>query len=72
MLNLKNKGSSATYVRVVAKGIPSGIDSVSSSANLVMNVKYVDSANKTIDPISIQQGTDFRMIVTVKPSGKTC
>ena len=69
-VEFENKGSSATYVRVVAKGIPSGIDSVSSSANLVMNVKYVDSANKTIDPKSIQQGTDFRMIVTVKHPGK--
>ena len=66
----ENEGSNATFVRVVTQGIPSGIDSVSSSANLVMNVKYVDSANKTIDPESIQQGTDFRMIVTVKHPGK--
>ncbi|QIA07769.1 alpha-2-macroglobulin family protein [Draconibacterium halophilum] len=69
-LEMENEGSSATFVRVVTQGIPSGIDSVSSSANLIMNIKYLDSATNEINPASISQGSDFSMVVTVKHPGK--
>lgn len=69
-IQYENKGENASFVRVVAKGIPIGIDSSSAEENLFMNVKYLDSENKTIDPRAIKQGTDFRMEVTVLHPGK--
>ncbi len=69
-LDYKNTGASATFVRLVAKGIPAGVDSTSGLSNLGLQVKYIDAAGKLIDPASIPQGTDFRMQVTVKHPGK--
>ncbi|MCK3683278.1 Ig-like domain-containing alpha-2-macroglobulin family protein [Maribellus sp. YY47] len=69
-LNYKNTGANATFVRLVAKGIPAGVDSSSAASNLLLEVKYLDAAGKSIDPASIQQGTDFKMEVTVKHPGK--
>ncbi|MFV0590029.1 MAG: alpha-2-macroglobulin family protein [Draconibacterium sp.] len=69
-LNYKNTGENATFVRLVAKGIPAGVDSTSAASNLILEVKYLDASGKSINPASIQQGTDFKMEVTVKHPGK--
>lgn len=69
-VDFSNNGANATFVRVVTKGIPTGIDTVTTANNLVLNVKYTDAAGKSINPASILQGTDFKMEVTVKHPGK--
>jgi hypothetical protein len=69
-IEIQNQGENANFVRVLAKGIPSGVDSASSSNNLIIDVKYFDAANKPVNPASIIQGTDFRMEVTLKHPGK--
>ncbi len=69
-VEFENKGGNASFIRVLAKGIPTGVDSHFSSNNLLMEVKYLDSANKLVDPLTVKQGTDFRMEVTVKHPGK--
>ncbi|WP_167609411.1 alpha-2-macroglobulin family protein [Maribellus sediminis] len=69
-LDYRNTGANATFVLLVAKGIPSGVDSTSGASNLGLEVKYLDAAGKSIDPASISQGTDFRMQVTVTHPGK--
>ena len=69
-IDYKNTGENATFVRVIAKGIPTGVDSVSSANNLLLEVRYLNATGKTIDPASIPQGTDFRMEVKVKHPGK--
>ncbi|MFV0266586.1 MAG: alpha-2-macroglobulin family protein [Draconibacterium sp.] len=69
-LEYKNTGANATFVRLVTRGIPAGVDSTSAVSNLVLEVKYLDAAGKTIDPTSVSQGTDIKMEVTVKHPGK--
>ena len=65
-----NNGDNAAFVRVVAKGTPAGVDTLSFSKNIVMDVKYVDANGNKLNPLSIPQGTDFRMIIIVKHPGK--
>ncbi|QGY42892.1 hypothetical protein GM418_04245 [Maribellus comscasis] len=69
-VNFTNKGANTNYVRILARGIPVGVDSTSMSNNLVLNVKYIDSGNREVDPKSLKQGEDFKMVVTVKNPGK--
>uniref|UniRef100_UPI003217F6A5 alpha-2-macroglobulin family protein n=1 Tax=uncultured Draconibacterium sp. TaxID=1573823 RepID=UPI003217F6A5 len=69
-VDFQNTGNDAVFVRLMAKGIPSGIDTVSASNNVVLKVKYLDVNGVEINPVSIQQGTDFRMEVTVEHPGK--
>ncbi|WP_347838152.1 MG2 domain-containing protein [uncultured Draconibacterium sp.] len=69
-LQFTNEGAAATFVRLMSKGIPSGIDSLSSASNLMLNVKYLDTAGKPIQPQAIKQGTDFKMELTVKHPGR--
>ncbi len=69
-VDYQNKGKDATFVRVVTKGIPAGVDSTSSANNLILNVRYLDASGNPVNPASILQGTDFRMEVSVAHSGK--
>ncbi|MBN2635064.1 MAG: alpha-2-macroglobulin, partial [Prolixibacteraceae bacterium] len=64
-----NKGDNLNYVRILARGIPVGVDSTSMSNSLLLSIKYIDSGNREIDPKSLQQGEDFKMLVTVKNPG---
>ena len=70
VFEFENQGENAGFVRVLVKGIPTGVDSSSASNNLILSVKYFDSSSQTVDPANIMQGTDFRMEVTVKHPGK--
>ncbi len=65
-----NKGQNTNYLRILARGIPVGIDSASISDNLLLKVKYLDSGNHEIDPKSLKQGEDFKMVATIKNPGK--
>ncbi len=69
-VEFENQGDKAVFARVLAKGIPTGVDSSLSANNLVLDVKYLDAAGSKIDPNKIKQGTDFRMEVTIKHPGK--
>lgn len=69
-VSYENQGQNASFIRILAKGIPTGVDENSASENLLMDVKYFDSADKPINPLAIKQGTDFRLEVTVKHPGK--
>jgi uncharacterized protein YfaS (alpha-2-macroglobulin family) len=64
-----NQGESPTFVKVLARGTPVGIDSTSVSRDLLMNVKYLDPSGNEINPQSVKQGEDFRMAVTLKNPG---
>ena len=68
-VNYTNQGETSSYVRVLARGIPVGVDSSSASQNLLMQVKYLDAAGKEVNPKNLNQGVDFRMEVTVKNPG---
>ncbi len=64
-----NKGESPAFVKVFARGIPVGVDSVPVSSELLLNVRYIDPAGKDVNPQALKQGEDFRMVATVKNPG---
>ena len=68
-IEYSNQGETPTFVKILARGIPAGIDSGSVSQDLQMNVKYFDSSENEINPQTLKQGEDFRMAVTVKNPG---
>lgn len=68
-VDYKNEGANSSFISVLARGIPVGVDSTSVSNNLLMNVEYLNSANEKTDPTKIVQGEDFKMVVTVKNPG---
>ncbi len=68
-IEYSNQGETPTFVKVLARGIPAGIDSGSVSQALQMNVKYFDSSGNEINPQTLKQGEDFRMAVTMKNPG---
>lgn len=69
-VEFKNQGENAGFVRVLAKGIPAGVDSTNAANNLLFTIRYLDSSDNSVDPENIDQGNDFRMEVTVKHPGK--
>ncbi len=69
-VNFKNKGQNTNSVRVFARGIPVGVDSTSVSKNIILDVKYISSGNREVNPKTLTQGQDFKMVVTVKNPGK--
>ncbi|HDR50225.1 MAG TPA: hypothetical protein ENN90_01195 [Mariniphaga anaerophila] len=46
-VDYNNQGETSSYVRVLARGIPVGVDSSSASQNLLMQVKYLDTNHGT-------------------------
>ena len=68
-LELVNQGTNTIFVKALARGIPTGVDSSSAAENLILKVNYVDAENQPINPNELQQGTDFKLIVTVKHPG---
>jgi len=68
-VNFKNRGKNATFIKVVARGIPEGIDTRTFSNNLLMKIKYLDSNNRETDAKMLTQGEDVKLIVTVKNPG---
>jgi uncharacterized protein YfaS (alpha-2-macroglobulin family) len=68
-VNYTNQGETPNFVKVLARGIPVGVDSTSVSQDLQMNLKYFDSSGNEINPQTLKQGEDFRMAVTVKNPG---
>jgi len=68
-VSFQNKSKGVNYVKVLAKGIPTGIDSTKISNNLLMKVRYLDANKQEIDPAKMQQGEDLSLEVTVKHPG---
>jgi alpha-2-macroglobulin len=68
-LEYLNKSESPTFIKVLARGIPIGADSVSVSKDLLLDINYIDAAGKSVNPNSLKQGEDFRMVVTVQNPG---
>ena len=66
---IQNQGNNALFAKVVARGIPNGIDSTSISNNLQLDIKFLDSNNQEINCDEIVQGTDFSMVVSVQHPG---
>ncbi|PIF02094.1 MAG: hypothetical protein CR996_01410 [Draconibacterium sp.] len=68
-VEFSNQSKNACFVKVLGRGIPVGVDDLSVSEGLLLNVRYVDTGNNEVDPKMLKQGTDFKMVVTIKNPG---
>ena len=68
-LHFSNESSGALYVRLIQKGTPVEGEEKTRNDNLNMKLSYVDMDGKPINPIRLQQGTDFKAIVEIHNPG---
>ena len=68
-VTIKNTGKSLLFIKLVQTGTPTSDDKTEQQSHLMMKVNYVDLDGKKLNPDTIQQGTDFKVEVTVKNPG---
>jgi uncharacterized protein YfaS (alpha-2-macroglobulin family) len=64
-LSVQNVTDNPVYVTFVQKGIPLKTDILKEDKGLAMTVSYVNMEMKPVDERSLEQGTDFVMVVKV-------
>jgi alpha-2-macroglobulin len=67
---LKNLGKSKLFVNVEVEGVPLIGDQSSTANHIEMTVEYFALNGKKINVSKIQQGTDFKAVVSIKNNGK--
>ena len=65
-LELENNGSERIFATAIWKGTPIEFNTVPEERGLSLSVQYLNREGRMIDPGSIVQGTDFKVIVTVR------
>lgn len=65
-IELRNKNGKTLYSKVIAKGIPLVGDETNASNGLQISTVYRNVDGQIINPISISQGTDFKVEVTIR------
>lgn len=68
-LKVVNGGKGTLFVRVISQGIPARGGEEEASNNLNINVSYMDVDGNTLDPSSLEQGTQFIASVSVSNPG---
>ena len=68
-VSIRNNSASKIFVQVQTTGIPLIGNQDNIAENLILKVEYVDITGKSIDPIKLKQGTQFRALVTVQHTG---
>ncbi|HVN58490.1 MAG TPA: MG2 domain-containing protein [Bacteroidales bacterium] len=67
-LSVANVSETPVYLTFIQKGIPLKTDILKEDKGLSMNVSYLNMERKAVDEKSIEQGTDFIMVVKVANS----
>ncbi|NBC82542.1 MAG: hypothetical protein GVY19_04090 [Bacteroidetes bacterium] len=62
---LKNNGNKLLFARIVNTGVPARKTEEAKSKNLNMQVRYLDMNDNPVNPVSLEQGTNFKVVVTV-------
>jgi uncharacterized protein YfaS (alpha-2-macroglobulin family) len=70
-IEIKNTSSVPFYVNLSVEGIPIEADNESISKNLELHVVYKDLDNNLISIDNLEQGTDFKVEISVKNPGLT-
>ncbi len=65
ILSVSNSSEKMVYVTLTRKGIPLVSDPAAVEKGLGMKVEYYDMGMKPVVPSSLEQGTDFMMVVRV-------
>jgi uncharacterized protein YfaS (alpha-2-macroglobulin family) len=69
-LVVRNTGDTTLYPRLILSGLPPVGRETAASNGLVMRVEYRTMAGAALDPARLDQGTDFKAIVTVTSTGE--
>lgn len=64
-LTVQNISEKPLYATLVRKGTPKVTDVTRENRGLGMTVNYYDTSLQPVDPLSLEQGTDFIMVVKV-------
>jgi uncharacterized protein YfaS (alpha-2-macroglobulin family) len=68
-LLVKNRGTGMLFLRLVLSGLPAVGTEESASSGMELTVDYLTPEGKPLLPASLEQGTDFKVRVTVKNTG---
>jgi hypothetical protein len=69
-LVVENRGENALYPRLILSGLPPVGEETAASNGLVLAVEYQTMDGAALDPRRLDQGTDFKAIVTVTSTGE--
>lgn len=64
-----NQSGQLLFTRLIVKGQPAVGDRTTSQSNLQMEIVYKDMDGKELNPLSIEQGTDFKAEVSITHPG---
>jgi hypothetical protein len=68
---IKNNGTSPLFVRLISEGIPAPGDETDLESNLRLSYTYTTPDGVSISPVSIRQGTDLYITITItNPTNK--
>jgi hypothetical protein len=68
-LEVKNDSEQIIYPRVILRGVPEINTETSFQSGMSLSISYLDLEGRSIDPASLEQGTDFKVMVSVKNTG---
>jgi uncharacterized protein YfaS (alpha-2-macroglobulin family) len=68
-LVVRNTGTTTLYPRLVLSGLPAVGRETPAANGLALEVQYLASDDKPLDPARLAQGTDFRAVVKVTNTG---
>ncbi|MEI6124228.1 MAG: MG2 domain-containing protein [Bacteroidota bacterium] len=68
-LKIKNNSTGVLYARLIMTGIPAAGGEKATDNNLKIEVQYKSLKGDKIDPVKLQQGTDFMAEVTITNPG---
>jgi uncharacterized protein YfaS (alpha-2-macroglobulin family) len=69
-LVVENRGETALYPRLILSGLPPAGEEKAASNGLRLTVEYQTTDGAGLDPTRLDQGTDFKAIVTVTSTGE--
>ena len=67
---VRNTGEAVLYPRLIVSGLPAVGRETAASNGLVLKVEYRTPDGVALDPARLDQGTDFKAIVTVTSTGE--
>jgi alpha-2-macroglobulin len=68
-ITMSNTSSFMVYPRVVAEGVPAPGQETAASNGMKLSVSYLTPGGSSLDPSTIEQGTDFVVELTVRNTG---
>jgi uncharacterized protein YfaS (alpha-2-macroglobulin family) len=69
-LVVRNVGETTLYPRLILAGLPSVGHETAAANGLALGVEYQTTGGEPLDPSRLDQGTDFKAVVTVKNTGE--